>query len=436
MELEGLNKIYGLFRQGAAICTDTRNITQGCIFFALKGSNFNGNNFVKEALEKGAEAAVADEPTGADPDRVVQTGDVLQFLQQLATHHRRTFGFPFIGITGSNGKTTTKELINRVLSKKYNTACTKGNLNNHIGVPLTLLSVTSAHELAIIEMGANHQQEIELLCSITEPTHVLITNVGKAHLEGFGGFEGVMKGKGEMYEFARANGAHVFINNDNQHLKKMLGHYDNCIRYGTTGDCDITGRLKEGGQYVSLDWKLNSDDEWQSISSNITGNYNFENIMSAIAAGVHFGVEKQQIKEAVESYIPDNQRSQEIIRGENHIIMDAYNANPTSMEAALKNFAALSGRPKAVFLGEMLELGEESETEHQRIVDLVKNFSFQIPVLVGENFRKTAEANNITFFSNSAEAGEWLRKNMISGYWILIKGSRGSKMEKVLEAMS
>lgn len=284
-------------------------------------------------------------------------------------------------------------------------------------------------------MGANHQKEIELLCSLALPTHVLITNVGKAHLEGFGGFEGVKRGKGEMYDFARKNNALVFINNDNPHLNSMLGNYSHRFRYGSSPGCEVWGETIAGNTYVSLRWQQKDENEWHTVNSSITGYYNFENMLSAIAAGVCFGVNSEAIGNAIASYIPDNQRSQEIVKGGNTIILDAYNANPTSMEAALNHFSKHYPHPNVVLLGEMLELGSESEAEHRRIAELVKSNGFDLTVLVGENFRKAADENHLTFFATPEEAGALIRSKNLSGYHILIKGSRGIKMEKILNSL-
>lgn len=433
--IEPLHRVYDTYLKGGAICTDSRAVTQGCIFFALRGPNFNGNLFALRALESGAALVVADEPIAGNDHRIIHTGNTLEFLQQLAQHHRRQLSIPVIAITGSNGKTTTKELFHRVLSMKYHTACTKGNLNNHIGVPLTLLGIGSQQEAAIVEMGANHQKEIEQLCSLALPTHVLITNVGKAHLEGFGGFEGVKRGKGEMYDFARKNNALVFINNDNPHLNSMLGDYSRHFRYGTSPGCEVCGEMIDSSAHVRLRWHKQSESEWHTVNSNITGLYNFENILSAIAAGVYFGVSPEDIETAIASYIPDNQRSQEIVKGSNTIILDAYNANPTSMEAALNHFSKHYPHPNAILLGEMLELGSESEAEHRRIAELAKSNGFDLTVLVGENFRKAADENHLTFFATPEEAGALIRSKNLSGYHILIKGSRGIKMEKILNSL-
>jgi len=430
-----LEKLYSDFLNGASVCTDTRSISSGCIFFALKGANFNGNTFAVTALESGAAYAVIDEPAISSDNRLILVDDVLTYLQQFAKHHRQQLKIPFIGITGSNGKTTTKELVNRVLSAKFNTLCTKGNLNNHIGVPLTLLSVKSTHQIAIIEMGANHQKEIELLCDIAQPTHVLITNVGKAHLEGFGGFEGVKKGKGEMYDFAKTAGATVFINDDNSILCEMLGAYQKTFRYGLKANNDVTGAVLPDNTFVSLLWKSKSFPEWQTVESKITGAYNFENILSAVSTGVHFGVDAIAINNAVANYQPDNQRSQVIQKGTHQIILDAYNANPTSMEAALKNFNTNFNGKRAVLLGDMFELGESSAKEHQSIANLIASFNFDLVVLVGPFFKSTSEINNAHYFENSNEAAIWIKAQNLSGCNILIKGSRGSKMEVVLDAL-
>ncbi len=428
-------KLYPAFKNGAAICTDTRSITPGSIFFALKGPTFNGNNFASAALEQGAAFCVVDEVNHADENRIIVVDDVLTFLQHFARYHRSRLSIPFIGITGSNGKTTTKELIHRVLSKKFKTLCTKGNLNNHIGVPLTILSVNETHELAIIEMGANHQGEIALLCEIAQPTHVLITNVGKAHLEGFGGIEGVKKGKGEMYAFAKKINATTFINNDNAVLKEMLGDCKKIISYGSNESCDVTGKLIPGGNFVSLEWKTKGSSSWKKVQSNITGSYNFENILAAITAGVFFGADSDSINAAISEYNPDNQRSQIIEKGTQRIVMDAYNANPTSMEAALNNFKQNFNGKKAVMLGDMFELGNNADAEHREIAKLASESGFEILVFVGPVFRDAAGIKDAHYFNNSDDAAHWIKSQPLEGYTILIKGSRGSKMEKVLEVL-
>ncbi|HEX5003208.1 MAG TPA: UDP-N-acetylmuramoyl-tripeptide--D-alanyl-D-alanine ligase [Bacteroidia bacterium] len=427
-----LKLIYKAFLNGAVICTDTRKITEGCIFFALKGANFDGNNFALEAIRSGAAYAVADNP-GLLHERIVQANDVLLFLQDLARFHRRHLNIPVIGITGSNGKTTTKELISRVLSKKYSTFSTSGNLNNHIGVPLSILSVTNKHECAIIEMGANHRGEIKLLCSVALPTHVLITNVGKAHLEGFGGFEGVKLGKGEMYDFAKANHSLVFINAGNEHLLNMLGNHNEKFSYCLDCPADVEGIPAGDGTYAALKWKTHSG-SWHEVQSHITGNYNNENILAAIAAGIKFEVTPDDINTAIASYFPDNQRSQMTKIGSNNVLLDAYNANPTSMEAALTNFSKNYHGATAVFLGEMLELGESSAEEHKKITEQIKACNFTEVVLVGNRFAPFS-LPEWHQFATSDEARDYIRTRQFSGYTILVKGSRGSRMEVAVSGL-
>ncbi|MFM7053903.1 MAG: UDP-N-acetylmuramoyl-tripeptide--D-alanyl-D-alanine ligase [Bacteroidota bacterium] len=436
--MEALQRIYEAYQKGASICTDTRKITPGCIFFSLRGDNFNGNLFAQQALDAGASLSVVDDDALPQNDRFVKVQNVLESLQELALLHRKNLNIPVIGITGSNGKTTTKELVSRVLSKKYRTYHTQGNLNNHIGVPLTLLSIPKDTELAVVEMGANHRHEIGFLCSIALPTHVLITNVGKAHLEGFGGFEGVKLGKGEMYTFAKSNGALVFLNADNPHLVSMLGQHDRVFAYGSSADATIQGVAIPNTQYASVKWVSNKTNDWNQIQSNITGHYNCENILSAVSIGTHFGVEDSDIISAVESYTPDNQRSQELSFGETKVILDAYNANPTSMEAAILNFQNSFTGKKMIFLGDMLELGDESPSEHSRILELACKTGCDKIILVGPRFKTAAQRSGPSFvfcLDDSAQAAEWIQSNRPGKCTILIKGSRGSKMEKVLEGL-
>lgn len=435
--MEALRRVYEAYLSGAAICTDTRKITNGCIFFALRGDNFNGNLFAQQALDTGASMAVVDDETLPANDKFIKVNQVLSFLQELALFHRKNLHIPVIGITGSNGKTTTKELVSRVLSKKYKTYFTQGNLNNHIGVPLTLLSIPKNTEMAVVEMGANHRHEIGFLCSIAQPTHVLITNVGLAHLEGFGGFEGVKLGKGEMYSYAKNNEALVFINKSNPHLTGMLGEYERVFTYGYSSDCSITAEPLTSKQYVSLKWKSIHDLQWQTVNSNITGAYNLENIVAAIAVGSHFGVSDEDIVSAIESYSPDNQRSQELKKGETTIILDAYNANPTSMEAAIRNFQNSFSGVRMLFLGDMLELGETAPKEHLKLIELALEGDFEKLILVGPLFKEAAIAitdKKIICLPDSIAAADWLKSNPPGKSSILIKGSRGSKMEKVLDA--
>lgn len=431
--MKNVEKIYKLYLSNPVICTDTRNIFPGSLFFALKGQNFNGNSFAAQALESGARYAVIDEAGYQTSDKCILVDDVLNTLQLLANYHRRQLKFPFLAITGSNGKTTTKELIRNVLSKKYNTIATKGNLNNHIGVPLTILSIPVDAQFAVIEMGANHRGEIESYCKIAEPDYGLITNVGKAHLEGFGGFEGVKIGKGELYKSISENGKAIFINADNIHLSEMseLFKVKTKINYGKKDEYYCSGKLISETSGLKVEWKCG--DNSGIINSSIIGSYNFENILSAVCVGNYFNVPAKDINAAVEEYIPDNSRSQVIVRGSNTIILDAYNANPTSMDAALDNFSKISSDNKIVFLGEMAELGNESEKEHHGIINKLKRNNYAKIILVGNNFVPYAGELNYLHFQNSELATQWLKNNPVTNSYILIKGSRSTKMERILE---
>ena len=430
-----IEELYEVYKKHPVVCTDTRSISKGCIFFALKGEKFNGNSFAEDALGKGASYVVIDESIYKKDDRFILVEDVLACLQHLANYHRRQLKCPVIAITGSNGKTTTKELIFRVLEKKFNTHCTKGNFNNHIGVPLTLLSSSSDCEMLVVEMGANHQQEIAILSAIAMPDFGIISNVGKAHLEGFGGFEGVRKGKGELYKFLAEHHGSIFINGDNPHLLQMAKERNvkHRIVYGDDNAFDCSGKLVSTVPFLKVEWKAGGNKG--IIDSKLIGEYNFENMLAAVCIGNHFGVRAEDICKAIENYTPDNSRSQVIVRGSNTIILDAYNANPSSMEAALKNFAVMEGRNKMVFLGEMAELGEESEQEHKRIIELLNGYQFDKVVLVGKNFSGLASNLQADYFPASTDVADWIKNQKISEATILIKGSRSSKMEAVLEGL-
>jgi UDP-N-acetylmuramoyl-tripeptide--D-alanyl-D-alanine ligase len=414
--------LYNLYQQHSLVDTDTRNIRKNTIFFALKGDNFNGNTFAEQALKLGASYAIVDEKEFQTNDRILLVADVLKALQELAYFHRKQLNIPIIGLTGSNGKTTTKELINVVLSKKFNTVATKGNLNNHIGVPLTLLSMTDKTELGIVEMGANHQKEIEFLSTICEPDFGYITNFGKAHLEGFGGIEGVIKGKSELYTFLKANQKTVFINIDDS-IQVERAKEINSVCFNTN---DV--QFIEVNPFVKLSYKN------ESIQSNLIGNYNFTNIAAAITIGAHFKVTETAIKEAIESYIPTNNRSQLLTTKHNTIILDAYNANPSSMRVALENFDTLKAPSKVVILGDMFELGKESEHEHQAIVDAATAFNFDETYFVGENFN--IAKTNKPQFKTYQDFEDFLKKNPLKNHSILIKGSRGMRLERILEFIS
>ena len=424
MSNNSISSLYQKFQAFPQVCTDTRNIKPNAIFFALKGDNFNGNKFAKQAIEAGCSYAVIDEKEFQSDEKHILVEDVLQCLQQLANYHRKQLNIPIIGITGSNGKTTTKELVNAVLQKKNKTYSTIGNLNNHIGVPLTLLAMTDETEIGIVEMGANHQGEIKMLCEISEPNFGLITNIGKAHLEGFGGEEGIKKGKGELYDFIRKNKGELFLNEDNNLLKEMADGIK-YFSYGTSETADITGKLISSNPFLNIQI-INHKSQ---ISTHLIGKYNFDNILAAVAIGSYFGVNENDIKEAIENYIPTNNRSQIIKKESNTILLDAYNANPSSMEAAINNFAEFDAENKILILGDMLELGSDAAKEHQYIVDLLVNKGFENVYLVGNNFCKSK--NKFKIFETVEQCFLFFEENKIRNSTVLIKGSRGIKLEKM-----
>jgi UDP-N-acetylmuramoyl-tripeptide--D-alanyl-D-alanine ligase len=411
-----------------SVCTDTRKLQKGDVFFALKGDNFNGNLFALQALESGASIAVIDEEVDSVDERLFKVTEVLATLQALAKHHRQQFNIPVIAITGSNGKTTTKELISTVLATHFKTYTTQGNLNNHIGVPLTLLSIKQDAEMAVIEMGANHQKEIESYCQYTLPTHGIITNCGKAHLEGFGGVEGVKKGKGELFDFLRNNNGTAFVYWDFDYLQQMSNGVETIIKYGTK-EGTVIGNVKESNPLLSVDIKNDSD--IQLIQTNLVGDYNLSNVLTTVVVGKHFGIPADKIKSAIENYVPSNSRSQLIEKGTNRIILDAYNANPSSMKLAIENFAKINSSNKILMLGGMMELGEESAAEHHAIIDLINQYNWKKVVLVGGDFSKISHHH--LYFENSSLAADWFAKQDFSDCNILVKGSRSMKMEKVVE---
>ncbi|MBW8333306.1 MAG: UDP-N-acetylmuramoyl-tripeptide--D-alanyl-D-alanine ligase [Prolixibacteraceae bacterium] len=426
-------KLYQLFRQYPIVTTDSRSIPANSIFFALKGENFNGNKYAGEALSKGAAFAIIDEPEFVVDDRMILVEDVLTSLQKLARFHRDELKIPVLAITGTNGKTTTKELIAAVLSKKFKVNYTQGNLNNHIGVPLTILSMTPETEIGIIEMGANHIGEIKLLCDIANPDFGLVTNMGKAHLEGFGSFEGVIQTKSEMYGFLRQKGGKCFINADNPLLIKQAKDLEQ-ITYGKSDGCFLTGELATTG--YSLVVKALFPKGWLYLKSKLIGDYNFENLLAAACIGKYFEVDPLQIQKALEEYTPSNNRSQLIRKEKNTVIMDAYNANPTSMMMALTNFANIQNDQKCVILGDMLELGEASDEEHQKIVDFIESQNFSEVYLVGPQFKKATTGNKKKKFDNAELLSNYLKTQPIENKLILIKGSRGIHLEKILEILS
>lgn len=429
-----IEDLYAIYLKHPVICTDTRKITAGCLFFALKGSNFDGNGFAEQALDSGAAYAIIDDPNYSKINRTILVDDVLTTLQLLANYHRKQLSIPFIGITGTNGKTTTKELINSVLSVKYITYATQGNLNNHIGVPLTILSIDKSIEIAIIEMGANHQKEIEALCRIAEPELGLITNVGKGHLEGFGGFEGVKKGKGELYSFLKENNGLGFVNQDNTHLKQMVAErgLQNVYYYSTASDSELKGELIENDPFLVIDWV--SDSQRHRVKTNLTGPYNLENVLAAIALGKHFQLSPDEINEGVSSYTPGNNRSQITKTADNTLICDYYNANPSSMSAALDNFATISAEKKVVILGDMFELGEDSLSEHRAIAEKAAAVKADQVVLIGHNFFAN-QTEGHTFFKTTEEALDYFKTHSVKNATILIKGSRGMQLERLVQLL-
>ena len=422
-----MEQLHALFLAHPTICTDTRKITENCLFFALKGPNFNGNAFATDALEKGAAYAIIDEEDHKTSDRHILCDDVLQTLQQLSTYHRKKSNAKVISLTGSNGKTTTKELINVVLSKKYRTIATKGNLNNHIGVPLTLLSIEKDTEIAIVEMGANHKKEIEFLCNIAQPDFGYITNFGKAHLEGFGSVEGVIQGKSELYDHLMAHDKHIFMNADDPIQLEKLGRYIKKMGFSTQDPQYYNIKFVEANPYVVLEV------EGTRMETQLIGKYNFPNCCAAILMGKYFNVPLEDIKTALASYQPQNNRSQIIEKNGLKIILDAYNANPTSMRAALENFSAMEAANKTLIIGDMFELGETAALEHQTIADLARTIRFNTVFLVGKNFYGTK--TSLAKFDSFDALKEHIQKNPLEKGMVLIKGSRGMALERVLDLL-
>lgn len=435
-----IDKLYSHFLKHPAVCTDTRDIQSGSIFFALKGANFNGNKFAEQALASGCSLAVIDEEDYKKDDRFFLVKDVLIALQQLANHHRKQLNIPVIGITGSNGKTTSKELMSAVLSQKLNVLATKGNLNNHIGVPLTLLSITREHELAIIEMGANHQGEIAMLCGIAEPDFGVITNIGKAHLEGFGGIEGVKKGKGELYRFIQEKKGKLFVHGDDEVLLELAGSCEK-ITYGTKKLYDVVGSPDntQGKELISFQWATRYNAAMiknsEMVNTQLVGIYNYYNLLCAACVGNYFKVEDELINKALSGYTPSNNRSQLHHTTFNTLILDYYNANPSSMSLAIDNFAGMKATDKMVILGDMLELGDDSSQEHDAIVNLLKEKNIVNVILVGPLFMEAGKRSKALTFLNSDEASAYLELNPVKNTTILIKGSRGIKLEKVVPVL-
>lgn len=425
-----IKKLYSIYTQYPIITTDTRKCIKDSIFFAIKGNTFNGNQYASKAIELGCKYAIVDEKEFADSSKnIMLVDDCLKTLQLLARCHRNQFKIPIIAITGTNGKTTTKELITKVLSTEFSVLATEGNFNNHIGVPLTLLKLTKDHEIGVIEMGANHVGEIETLCHIADPSFGLITNVGRAHIEGFGSFENIIKTKGELYKYIRQRvDGKVFVDSDNPYLIEMSQDITS-IFYGTKDDHFVVGKIEENNPYLTFAWKFSKN--YHRVQTHLIGEYNLPNLLASVAVGKYFGVKTAKIIEAIENYKPENHRSQLKKTNRNTLIIDAYNANPTSMSVAIQNIAKMNVPNKVLVLGDMRELGEETNTEHQKIVDLISKNSFDNVFLIGHNFAETKGAFNK--FESLDSFIDYINENPLSDKFILIKGSRGLQLEKCLE---
>lgn len=436
--------LYKAFLESNRVVIDSRKLAKGDFFVALKGERTDGNKYVSDALKKGAKGVITDNPDAAPGNKkcfVVK--DSLKALQKLATMHRKKLDVPVFAITGSNGKTTTRVLIEKVLAEKYNVKATKGNLNNHIGVPLTILTFNKHTEVGIVEMGANHKGEIAALCKIARPDYGLITNIGKAHLEGFGSLEGVKEGKSELFRYLEEHKGTVFINSDNEILMDCLGEQE-VVAYGEGDNTHFKGLIAETIPALVVRWRPNNplgfmNDDWSEqsrlIHTNLSGVYNFENIMAAIAVGADFGVPEQSIKKAIEGYVPSDNRSQWVKKENNTLLLDAYNANPTSMNAAISNFSRMQGNRKVMILGDMLEMGDYAEAEHEELVRRLMKEDFKEVFFVGKHFAKYAETYGYRSFNNTDELISYLKDHPVRNALILVKGSRGIALEKVQEVL-
>lgn len=432
-----IEQIYQHYIKSHTISTDSRNITEGCVFVALKGERFDGNDFAYQvASENVASCVIADRKDLPSHERIFIVDDSLAALQELARLHREKCNIPVIGITGTNGKTTTKELVAAVLSEKKRIIYTQGNFNNHLGVPLTLLRIKPETEMAVVEMGANHPGEIAQLCNIAKPDYGIVTNIGRAHIEGFGSYEGIIKTKNELYEYIKENGtiqkSKAFVNSNNELLVKLTKEMD-CVYYGSTDDCNTYENIAVGSKAASSSPYLVVNWDGIEIKTNLVGDYNLENVMAAIAVGSYFNIEKELIVKALENYLPSNNRSQYIKSSKNEIVMDAYNANPTSMAASIRNFRNISNGNSLLILGDMKELGNESEKEHRIIIDIINELKFEDVILVGDEFKKV----NTKFqsFSNIDDLIKHIDMNSISGKNILVKGSHSIHLERLINIL-
>lgn len=432
-----IDQLYAAYKECSGVCTDTRKVQENNLFIALKGPNFNANDFALTAIKDGCRYAIVDEdrPEFHSHQQILIVEDALKALQSLALHHRKKLRIPIIGLTGSNGKTTTKELLRAVLSEQYRCYSTLGNFNNHIGVPLSLLEIEMRHEIAVIEMGANHRKEIRDLSAITEPDYGLITNIGLAHLEGFGGEEGVFQGKKELFDFLIENGGTLFLNMDDAKVVKAADDYSKTVTYGSAESAIYRGHVIPGNELLSIEWWRPSQpqDRYQ-ISTNISGSYNFSNIMAAIAIGRYFGVSAQKIKQGLERYVPSNQRSQiERTVKKNTVIVDCYNANPSSMQAAIANLESIAHDQKTVILGDMLELGDTTRAEHAHVLQQLRTAGIDTVMLIGPEFSSLDDLEGVQHFQTTEAAAAALSQRALSGNLILLKGSRKMKLEALLE---
>ena len=423
-----IEEIYRLFLRFPQISIDSRNVIPGSVFFGIKGDKFDGNKFAVEALNHGAAYAVTDDRSLSADSRHILVSDTLETLQKLASIHRSRVAAKIIGVTGSNGKTTTKELIGNVLSSTFKTVITRGNLNNHIGVPMTLLSVKEDTSFAVVEMGANHPGEIASLCKIARPDFGIITNIGKAHLEGFGNFQGVIKAKSELYSFIRQSGGTVFVNRDNELLWELSAGM-NIFSYGSSIKADCTGEITEKDPSIAIAW--HSGLQHGSLKTRLYGDYNFENVMAAVSVGLFFGINAEDIDQAISSYQPENNRSQITRTDHNILLLDAYNANPSSMSTALNNFRNYTASSKMIILGDMMELGDTSLEEHREIVALIRKFSFNRVCFIGEQFSEAAKGGQELCFAGIQQAEKWFRDNPVRNMTIMLKGSRKMMLEKL-----
>ena len=426
-----ISELYKIYKQFPEVSTDTRNAPEGSMFFALKGVNFNGNEYAERAVNAGCGYAVVDEEKYATRPNIILVDDVLETLQELARYHRKHIKTPVIGITGTNGKTTTKELITSVLSQEYNVVSTLGNLNNHIGVPLTILRIKKEHEIAVVEMGANHVGEIKFLSEIAQPDYGLITNIGHAHIEGFGSYENVIKAKGELYEYIRStDDGKIFIDYNNSLLREMAEGITS-IYYGFEEDLFVSGKVLAIRPYLEFEWKFGN--RRNKVKTNLIGEYNLSNVLAAIAVGNYLGVKGSLISKAIESYQPTNNRSQLKETDKNMLIIDAYNANPASMHAALENFDRMDVHHKVLILGDMKELGPDTDIEHQKVVDYIFYHTFDKVLLVGDNFSRIA--TEYPRFKDVESLKDYLKSNPIKNSYILLKGSRGIQLEKSIDVL-